>query len=331
MFDNKTQRDLFFQSSEFFELIRREDNSFQVKFENPLDGNLADLTISVDGLLSRYLSVDRPNIEYIDSNQSETINVNGEFETAVKASTLLAQLENNIARSAFRCIETPNTFRIFSLARLAFEPCDYATALEPAKEAELTFGLEVKGEFNLFYWLVSNWVLTIGILFALLVAVYMFYLGVKIIWFKRKLRELKSESTLLLSLISGVQKRCFVENKMSIGEYYDALSQFERRLAVISEDFIEYGPKLSNFFAFRSVLLRLGEEKSKLFGLLKATQKEYFEKGLVETRIYHTKVASLTKKLSEVEEQIVLEEYKKTKRVTKGFFKGLWNLCYKVR
>lgn len=430
-FDNEAQRDLFFQSSEFFELIRGEDNSFPVKFENPLDGNLVDLTISVDGLLARYLSVDKPKIAFIDRNQSETINVsivspryftpgeyeltftidgifvnrigrkitfseqrsvillihdtnesqasllvndikniidkfnenswkfnlgnvledanrlfnnrefdnvkelfdqvNEEFDIANQLSILLATLENNIARSKFRGIETPNTERIFNLAKLAFERGDYAVALERAKEAELTYGLEVKGEFNLFYWLAANWYLALGILFSLLIAAYMFYLGVKIIWYKRKLKDLNAESRLLLSLISDIQKKCFVENRMSIGEYYDALSQFEKRLATISEDIIEYGSKLANVLTFRSALSRFIEEKHKLLDLLKSTQKEYFEKGLVETRIYHTKVSSLTKKLSEVEEQIVLEQYKKTKRISKGLFRPFWSLYYKVR
>jgi len=53
--------------------------------------------------------------------------------------------------------------------------------------------------------------------------------------------------------------------------------------------------------------------------------------GLVETRIYKTKIHSLTKRLSEVEEAIVSAEYLKLTRTTRGNKKAVWKLYYKIR
>ncbi len=57
------------------------------------------------------------------------------------------------------------------------------------------------------------------------------------------------------------RKKCFVENKISLGEYYDALAQYEGRLSKISEGLIEYQSKRVNLFKLSSSIKRLGQEK----------------------------------------------------------------------
>ncbi|MBT4597224.1 MAG: hypothetical protein HOC95_04575, partial [Candidatus Diapherotrites archaeon] len=136
---------------------------------------------------------------------------------------------------------------------------------------------------------------------------------------------------LLLTLIQGIQTKCFIENKISIGEYYDALEQFESRLAAVSEGVIEYESRKMHLLKFSSVTKRLDQEKGRLLDLVRETQDLYFNLGLVETRIYKTKIGSLTKRLSEVEEAIVSAEYLKLTRTTQGAKKGFWQLYYKLR
>ncbi|MBT4192606.1 MAG: hypothetical protein HOE11_04820 [Candidatus Diapherotrites archaeon] len=156
-------------------------------------------------------------------------------------------------------------------------------------------------------------------------------LWLKLVLIKRKLRLFTSEGDLLLTLIQGIQTKCFIENKISIGEYYDALEQFESRLAAVSEGVIEYESRKMHLLKFSSVTKRLDQEKGRLLDLVRETQDLYFNLGLVETRIYKTKIGSLTKRLSEVEEAIVSAEYLKLTRTTQGAKKGFWQLYYKLR
>jgi len=250
-------------------------------------------------------------------------------DTAVEASVRLNNLKKSMEGVNTEGVDTPDTFRLFSLAELAFNRGDYASALARLEEAELTFSVETKGEFNWFVWVSHNLFLVFLIVVGLIVLVYVVFLFSKFFYLRRKLRLLKSEGDLLLGLIKDAQRRCFVENRISIGEYYDALAQFEGRLAEVSEGVIEYQSKLVNLFKFSSGLKRLGEEKGNLLVLIRDTQKEYFELGLIETRVYKTKVDSLSKRLSEVEEAMVLKDLAKTERLNRGFKKYFWRVFYR--
>jgi len=426
-----SQSDVFFQTSEFFELVRGEDSSFNVKIENPLSGVLKDLRFSVSGLSSKYLRLSRESFDLLDVNEFvnvgveivspryfepgeyeltfivEGIFVNGNreisfseeraivllihdvsgdearglleelqfivgdmqargfalagldgvlvdvpdllrakqydvvgdmvsearelYELALGVDSGLAVLLARVRVSNLEGIPTDNTDRLLSLASLAFSRGDYAVAQERLGEAEFTYGLEVKGEFNWFVWLLAHLVEVIGSIIAAIVVLWVLSLWLRLVLIKRRLRLFTSEGDLLLTLIQGIQKRCFIENKISIGEYYDALEQFESRLALVSEGVIEYESKKMHLLKFSSAVKRLNQEKTRLLDLIKETQDLYFNLGLVETRIYKTKIHSLTKRLSEVEEAIVSAEYLKLTRTTRGWRKAFWRAYYKIR
>jgi hypothetical protein len=253
------------------------------------------------------------------------------YELALGVDSGLAVLLARVRVSNLEGIPTDNTDRLLSLASLAFSRGDYAVAQERLGEAEFTYGLEVKGEFNWFVWLLAHLVEVIGSVIAAIVVLWVLSLWLRLVLIKRRLRLFTSEGDLLLTLIQGIQKRCFIENKISIGEYYDALEQFESRLALVSEGVIEYESKKMHLLKFSSAVKRLNQEKTRLLDLIKETQDLYFNLGLVETRIYKTKIHSLTKRLSEVEEAIVSAEYLKLTRTTRGWRKAFWRAYYKIR
>jgi len=254
------------------------------------------------------------------------------YSQAVDSGAKLLVLGGLVSSAKAQGLSTQQTDRLLKLAELAFARGDYALALERLKEAELTYSLETKGEFNAFDFVLKHPIEVLLSALGIVIALFFIVLSSKFLWYKRKLYLLNAEGDLLLNLIQGVQKRCFVENKMSIGEYYDALAQFEDRLAKVSEDTIETEAKKRNVFKFTSTEKRLNQEKDKLLDLIKTTQKQYFDLGLIETRIYETKMKSLTKRLSEIEEQIVLTDYKKLARTTNGIIgKYVWRLLYKTR
>jgi tetratricopeptide (TPR) repeat protein len=253
------------------------------------------------------------------------------FDEAIESLRKSRSVSGLVALASSGGLLTPGTDRLLLLAQLALARGDYALALERLREAELTYALETKGEFNLFIWVLGNLDRVFVMLVLFVLAVYLFYLGVSLLRINSGLRELNSENSLLLGLIASLQRKSFVENKMSLGEYYDSLGQFERRISEVSEHIIELTTKKNNLFAFTSSVTRLGEEKKSLLELIRDTQKQYFNLGLIETRIYSARTGSLTKRLSEVEEQLVTNDLKKTIRLnTRGAQKYFWKAYYKI-
>ncbi|MFA6064946.1 MAG: LamG-like jellyroll fold domain-containing protein [archaeon] len=424
------QEDKFFQTSSFFELVRGQDNTFPIKFTNPLDNNLQNIHLSVSGIISRYLKLKDENIAQLDSNQEFSteieivspkyftpgkyalvFTITGEFidryrrptsfieertinllvhdvnestanEMFAQMQSFLTELQKNnyrvndlpflvkdantmlgkrdfdgvaekymLAKKVFddatlaanqatsisgliglatsKGIETPNTDRLLVLAQLAFQRGDYALALSRLKEAELTYSIETKGEFNWIVWALANIDKIILMLVLFIAAAYMFNLGFTMLRIDSKLKSSLAENTLLLSMIAGIQKRSFVENKMSLSEYYDALAQFEDRIASVSESIVDLTTRKSNMLKFSRPSTRLNQEKRSLLDLIRDTQQQYFNFGLVETRIYQTKVKSLTKRLTEVDEEIVSSDLKKTLRMNgRGPSVLFWKLYY---
>ena len=153
---------------------------------------------------------------------------------------------------------------------------------------------------------------------------YVAWTWIRLMLVKKKLEDYTKENKLLLDLIKNLQNKCFVENKISLGEYYDALNQFENRIAEVSEGVIEMESQKLAIFNFSNAVTRLEKERERLLSFIRNTQKEYFELGLIETKIYKTKMDSMTKRLSEVEEAIVMNELLKTTRVTRGLAKPFW-------
>ncbi|MBT7241140.1 MAG: hypothetical protein HN878_01475 [Candidatus Diapherotrites archaeon] len=252
------------------------------------------------------------------------------YDLANLASIKISEITNLINAAGIEGIATPNAKRLLSLANLAFGRGEYALALERLGEAELTLSVETKGEFNWFVFLQNNFYQVMGFIIAVIIGLYLVYLLVHYLLIKRKIKSLDAEADLLLLLIKGAQKNCFVSNKMSIGEYYDALEQFEERMSRVSEGIIEYKSKKGNLFKLSPNTKRLSKEKAEILTLVRETQKDYFDKGTIEARIYETRVKSLTKRLSEIEEAIVVNRVIRTERKTKGVKKLFWRVFYKL-
>jgi hypothetical protein len=426
-----TQQRALFQTTETFEVTIGSDQRFGITIENPVDGTLKGVKISVQGLLSKYLHLTTEEIgtlgqgesikvyteitspEYftpgkhtltytisgtiVDASGKETpftetrtvtllthetsrlqaldyseqiqrilldmeakgyktskisrwaqdIQVmlqNKEYDeikklteqalaeqqNADEASTKISQLSAQLAEAETKQIPTPNTSRLLKLATLAFDRGDYAAALEKLKEAELTYAVETKGEFNVANFLMTHWAEIAQLAVVLFIVFYFFAKWIKWGLIKRKLQKQEMEEVLLLQLIKDSQKRCFVENQISMGEYYDALKQFEAKLAEIIENTIELQSAKSNLFRFKPAVVRLQQEKQELLNLIKETQSQYFQKGLIETRIYQTKMHSFTTRLARLEKDIVLKQATRAIRQQTGWKKPVWRLIYAI-
>ena len=251
-------------------------------------------------------------------------------QSAYSSNNILHVLAAQVAVAQEQQIGTPNTSRIMTLATLAFNRGDYETALARAEEAQLTFSLETKGEFNLLYFLTLEWQAIMGLAVVNFVILYFLRLGAILVLINRKLLQMELEEELLLQLIKETQQRCFIQNKISMSEYYDSLKQFETKLSETIETTIKLQSLKNNLFRFTPTTIRLTQEKDEILGMIKDTQTQYFQKGLLETRIYHTKMKSFTKRLSTVEKNIVLEHAKRALRQNTGITKPIWRTVYSV-
>ena len=116
---------------------------------------------------------------------------------------------------------------------------------------------------------------------------------------------------ILLGLIRVVQKDAFVEKKMSMAEYNQALLQYENKLGKSVQRTVELETIRANLMRFRKKEERFKQERKRLLDLMKETQKKYLVGGMIETRVYYSKMRSFSTRLSEVEEKIALEEAKR--------------------
>ncbi|MEK6856181.1 MAG: hypothetical protein AABX66_03430, partial [Nanoarchaeota archaeon] len=206
-------------------------------------------------------------------------------------------------------IQTPETNKLVNLAESAFIRGDYSLAMARLKEAQLSFALETKGEFNLGYFIIRNPGESAGIALLTFLFVTSTTLLVKRRLLKSKLKLLSEEEVLLIGLMKVVQKQCFEEAKMSMEEYQNTMSQYEERLNKVIQERISAESKLLNLMKIRGGKKKaLREESERLKELIKKTQKMYFEDSKIETRVYENIMKSYTGKLSEVEENLATIE-----------------------
>ena len=226
------------------------------------------------------------------------------YESAIKSREILVDLSEKINQAEKEGISVTETKKLLFLAESAFERGEFELALKRFEEAKLTYALETKGEFNLIYTIKQNPIKSAFILFGVSVLAGASTILARWKLYKRKLRILGEEETLLLELMRVVQRECFEKNTMSMEEYRVAMTQYEQRLNETIEDKIRVEASLANLMKIRGKRVALNIEQKRLTELIRKLQDSYLVKGKVETRIYEGMLKSYSSRLSEVEEQI---------------------------
>jgi len=249
----------------------------------------------------------------LDSNDYEEIQRINEMikqisQSAFDASNLISEIALKIEESSYKGINTPETSRLLELAKVAAEREDYTLAFERAKEAELTYAVETKGEFNIAYFVARNSTeVFIGTLIALCL-LFVLYLRARLVLVNIGLKNTYDNEDVLLGLMKETQKETFIENKRSMEEYNESMMQYENRLSNAVQRAIELETIRADLFRFRGERQRLEEERERLFELMKETQAKYLQGGMIESRIYQNKMHSFSSRLSEIEEKLALRE-----------------------
>ena len=258
------------------------------------------------------------------------INLKNNFEqiktihnAGFKAKEILENLNRKINNAETSGIEIIETKKILYIAEASYNRGDYLLALEKLEQAELTFALETKGEINLLYTIKNNPVKSSLALAGIMFLTFTTSLGIRYRLLKRKYKMLEEEEKLLLQLMSVVQKECFEKSKMSMEEYREAMSQYEKKLGKTIEEKINTETKINNLAKVKGKKKALNQERNRLIELIKKTQDDYLNKAKIETRIYDNMIRTYSKRLSEIEEQITFLEANEALKNTR-FFRRLF-------
>ena len=232
------------------------------------------------------------------------------YDNAFGSLELLEQLQKQIKRAEKNGILVTETKKLMYLGEVAFERGDYESSIKRLEEARLTYALETKGEFNFFYAVKNNPLESTGILFSAILFSFSSFLVTRYNLYKRKLKNLEEEEKLLLELMKTVQRETFENSHFSMGSYREAMFQYETRLSQVIEDKIETETKLASLFKIRGRERALKGEKEKLYTLVKELQKDYLQKGKIETRVYGNMLKIYSTRIVEIEEKLVYIEAK---------------------
>ena len=230
---------------------------------------------------------------------------------AFESAEIFSDLSIKIINAEKNGVDVLESKKLLYLAETSLNRGDYVLALERLKEARLTYALEVKGEFNLFYLIINNPLEALFVLFATTVLSFAGAFVVRVNLYKKKLKLLQEEEVLLLELMKVVQREVFENKHMSMEEYEEAMNQYEKRLGETIQDRIRVETKLASLMKLRSKDKSLNSEKKRILTLIRSLQNDYLNKGKIETRVYENTLKTYSTRLGEIEEQIAFIEAQK--------------------
>jgi len=234
---------------------------------------------------------------------------------ALESYDKIVELDKKVKDAESRGARVESTRRMLGLAKAASERGDYMLALERAKDAEMTYALETKGEFNLFYFIAQN---TLQFFFGMIITLALLtilFFRVKLSVMNHSLGGLREEEGILLGLMKTTQHECFVEKKLSMREYFQSMTQYEDKLSKAIQRSIALESAKASLFKFKSAKLEL--ERKRLLDLMKETQRQYIKEGKLDTRVYTNRMHSYSTRLSEVEEELATREAERALRIDK--------------
>lgn len=190
----------------------------------------------------------------------------------------------------------------------AFNRGNFESALSRIKEAQLTYAIETKGEFNLAYYVKNNPAKSLVIMFSSIFVIFGSSVAVRYRLLRRKIKLFSKEEKLLLQLMKTIQRETFQNNHMSMEEYHVAMEQYENKLSDNIEKRIKTETILANILNVKGKKKALKSEREILIDLIKDIQKKYLIRKIIETKVYKNMLKSYSTRLAEIEEEIVFIE-----------------------
>lgn len=249
------------------------------------------------------------NYELVRDNAELIKEVGG---AGLESYNIINELGESIDDAIEKGINVAESERLLKLAKLSLERMEFLQAYDRAKEAQVMYALEVKGELGNVGYYLREYPIEISLsAFLLGLASVGVYRLDSLRRIKKRIRYLKQEEKIIEDLTKVVQKETFKDKKMSMREYKTTMEEYNKKLASIIEELIELESKRVHILKFTSGSKKLGLEKKKVTSLIKQLQEDYLKHRKVETRTYELKMESFNKRVSEIEEKLATLEAKK--------------------
>ena len=257
--------------------------------------------------------------EVMENKVNEIITIT---ENALESKKIIEELALLIKHAKNKGIDVSGSERLLSLTILALERNEFARALERAKEAQVSYALEVKGELGTISYYVKEYPAEISLstLFLILFVFVTYRVG-RLGLINVKISKLKEDEKILNELIKVVQSDTFKAKKMSMEEYGQTMRHYEKRMAEVIEQLIELETKRAHALKFTSKEKQLKLERIRVLDLIKELQSGYLKSKNIETRAYELMLQSYHKRLGEIDESIATREVQEQFKSTwKGIF-----------
>ncbi len=258
--------------------------------------------------ISRVTNTYQTALEQFELNNFETaFGISNEIidikENAFAVDTLIKEIQEGISKSKEQWLNVPETENALQLVLKAFEREDFTTALQRAKDAQLTFILETKGRINLLWFFKAYWwAILLSIIFVLILS-FVLYKRLVIMIINQRLRNLFKEESSIGKLIKEAQFKYAKENSISASEYHKLLDQYESRLKKIHQLKAKLRNKRVSVVRTEQEFYDLKREENEITELIKKDQKEYLQLGKLSRANFLGRYESNRKRLAEIKEE----------------------------
>ncbi len=240
---------------------------------------------------------------------------------AFTANALIEDLERRIEEARLKWMDVTATEKALVLAKKAFGREDFESALQRVKDAQLTFVLDSKKGINILLMLIHYWwVILVGFFVFIFISSWTYKkISVKII--QAELKRLSKEEVTIHRLIEDLQFKHFRLGTVAPNEYYTSMAQYEHRLNEINERRIRLRNKRVGMVGLLEEVKSLENEEKELIKLMKQTQVDYLNKGIMSKRRFLNTFESEKIRLAEIEEEKeILKSQIRNKHKSKCFF-----------
>ncbi len=273
---------------------------------NITNANLKDILEIIEDMKLAYKNIEFNSLTSLSNELDDIHDAFSEFND------IKSMMMKSYERAEENGVDVFESKKLMSLAEAAYNRGKFVHALDRIKEASLTLAVEMKGEFNPWYYVKNNPFESIAIFFGALLFGISSTFTLRYNLYKKKIKLLGQEEKLLFELMKVMQSECFKFHRMSMDEYTEAIMQYEKRLGVVVEGRIKTETKIRNMFKMNGKKKALVEEKKEVIGRIRKIQDQYLNKGTLETRLYENMLKTYSTRLAEVEEELTFLDAKES-------------------
>lgn len=243
-------------------------------------------------------------------------------ENAFKTHELIQEIRDRMSRytsatGAFLGVskDFPETQELINLAIAAFEREDYATALQRARDAQMTLAVE-SSEYSLFYLLVDYWWLIFVLLGLLSFGIIFGRRLYEQSTITQRILGLEKKEQTIMELMKKNQEKYYKQKSIGTTTFHKAKKQYEGNLRKVKRVITELRHKRIGILKPEDVVKDLGEERNDVIKQMKELQESYFVHGEISRAEYMDQAKVFSERLAEIDdEELTTEELISKKKI----------------